>query len=178
MSRMSRRGMTLLELVVAMAVGMLVVTVSARALHQSWQAREQVRTEVDRLAAARGAFLLLTRELEQARPGDLRVERRPGLATPRLETGSDVPMPLLVSYQVREQVLRRRERLRFAAHDDTRDVALLGGVREFDVRCLADGEWHASWDRPALPEAFHVTLELTDDVHLDTIIVPVAAGSG
>lgn len=178
MSRTSRRGMTLLELVVAMAVSMLVVVVAAQALHQSWETRDHVRAESDRLAAVRGVFLLLTRELEQARPGDLRVERPPGALSPRLETGHDVPTPLLISYQVRDQVLRRRERLRFAARDDTRDVALLTGVRAFGVQCLADGEWHASWDRPTLPEAFRVTLELSDDVHLATTIVPVTRGSG
>ena len=174
---MSRRGMTLLELVVAMAVGLLVVAVSSRAVLQSRDARDRVQVESDRLAAARSALLLLMRELEQSRPGDLRVERAPRAAAPRVHAGIDVPEPLLVSYRVRDETLLRRERLRFAARDDSREIALLGGVRAFDVRCLADGEWHASWDRPALPDAYRVRLELEDDVRLATIVVPVTGES-
>jgi type II secretory pathway component PulJ len=170
--------MTLLELVVAMAVGLLVVTVSARAVRQSWDARDRVRAESDRLATARAAFLLVTRDLEQTRPGDLRVERRPGALAPHLDTSADVPAPVLVSYRVRDHVLSRRERLRFSARAETEEIPLLGGVRAFDVRCLADGEWHAAWDRPALPEACRVTLELPDDLRLETLVIPAAREGG
>jgi prepilin-type N-terminal cleavage/methylation domain-containing protein len=175
---MNRRGLTLLELLVAMAVGMLVLTVSAQAVRQSWQTREHVRAESDHLAAARAAFQLLTRDLEQARPGDLRIERRAGTAAPRLTTGADVPAPVLASYRVYDRTLWRRERLRLAVRADAPEIPLLTGVVDLDVRCLADGEWQATWDRPTLPEAFHVTLQTDDDVRLETIVVPATRGNG
>jgi len=172
MTRPSTRGMTLLELIVALAITLVVATICTQTLRHGWTARTALRRHADALASARAVLLGIAGEIERALPGELRVARRDSHAAPTVEIGNDAPDPVHVSYRVDVTVLRRAEWLRFAVPDHVAtEISLLSDVRRFDVHCLADDEWHDVWERQSLPDAVRITLEI-ENRRLSTVVVP------
>jgi general secretion pathway protein J len=187
----SQAGMTLLELIVAMAIFALVATAGYTALQQGIQVQERLqasRTFWQRLDTVMG---LMATDLGQARDlaprGSTRAWSRAfqGREVPgsggegrlfRLIRGGhtafrDGPISpyLRVAYRVRETTLYRVSWPRLDAPDglEGREVALMGGIQRVSARYLGGGnQWTDRWPPPAGGQADFPALPRAVEVSL------------
>ena len=193
---MNRRGVTLLETLVALALTALVLGVLSRSLAGAARSRTAATTESERLSAARTILLRLAAEVEAA-VGEtgIAVEPEAGVGAAsgsrlRLTTvvRTDASSPAAsdrraVSYEVdpAAAVLVRRERTAPLPADapEPEPLAVLTGVRRLAVRCSDGAAWRGRWDAAALPRAVELVLHVDDGaggVEELATTVPVALG--
>lgn len=174
------RGLTLIELTVALAVFAVLGLLSWRALSHTSAQQAMISAELQRWRDIGRAVLRVETELLQIAPPVL-VEgphAPPVLAWRRLPVEGDHELHLLVVEGGRESVRRvgfrfTNERLEWVRwpgrlpEGDAGSVLLLDGVRAVQWRFLRQGRLLAGWpaDDPAagaLPQAIELELELAD----------------
>ena len=174
---MSRRGVTLLETLLALALTALILGTLSRSLAGAARSRSAAGTESDRVSAARTVLLRLAAEIEAAVP-ETGMAVDPGLgpdSTPRLRVTALVRSDpgtspasdrRSISYEVDRTtgVLVRRERAAPApeAGPPPEPLAVLAGVRRLAVRCFDGTEWRTRWDADVLPRAVEIALGVDD----------------
>jgi prepilin-type N-terminal cleavage/methylation domain-containing protein len=169
----ARRGYTLVEVVVALAITALVMTALTGTVTASLRARAAAVVTLDRAAAVRTLLAHLERELTTALPEGFVVSADPQAL--RFTGGAEPGARLL--YTLDGGTLVRRVEPRFAVADAVPGppVAMLPGVLGFDVRILEHGEWTASWSGRVPPPAVRITLALDDGERFETV-VPIPTG--
>jgi prepilin-type N-terminal cleavage/methylation domain-containing protein len=191
-----RRGFTLLETVVALAITALVLTALWGAVARAAAARRRTEERAERTALARGVLLRVAGELagavaasDPAAPERFVVvppaDGLPGWSELRFATARAE----LVAYRVQAEsatrgVLVRRAASRFAPPDagEPAPVALLAPIRTFGVRCFDGAEWRRSWSVPGVPRAVELTLAVDDgaggtDVLTTSVALPLGGAS-
>jgi type II secretory pathway component PulJ len=174
---MSRRGVTLLETLLALALTALLLGTLSRSLAGAARSRSAAGAESDRISAARTVLLRLAAEIEAAVP-ETGMAVDPGLgpdSTPHLRVTALVRSDpgtspasdrRSISYEVDRTagVLVRRERAAPAPEDGPppAPLAVLAGVRQFAVRCFDGTEWRTRWDADVLPRAVEIALGVDD----------------
>lgn len=188
---MRRRGVTLLEALVALAATALVLSALWDAVARTAVARERATARAEQMAAARAALLRVAGELAAALPaeGAAAPERfvvtEPARGGPpwtalRFATGADDPR--LVTYRVEPGpgggVLTRRSISRFAppAAAEPSGLVLVAGVRAFSVRCSDGLGWTTAWTGAGLPRAVEIGLALAEGAPLTTTVTLPSGG--
>jgi prepilin-type N-terminal cleavage/methylation domain-containing protein len=172
------RGFTLLETLIALAIGGLILTAAYTAVVRAAAARDGATRRMADVAHARLALLEMARTLESAAP-------RPfGADAAELRIALGEPEPRLVRYALDGAKLIENRTVPFAAaggaavDDRGRPRVLLDGVEAFTVRCFADGAWTDGWRGTDAPRAVELTLRVADGEELRTrIVLPLSRGS-
>jgi prepilin-type N-terminal cleavage/methylation domain-containing protein len=167
------RGFTLLETLLALAIGGLVLTAAYHAVVRAAAARDGAVERTAGVTAARRALLEVARTVETATP-------RPFAAgASELRLAHVDPEPVAVRYALEGGQLVERRTPAFAAGDDagSRRV-LLDGVAAFTVRCFDGGAWTPGWDGAAAPAAVELALRTADGEALRTRVALPLAGGG
>lgn len=177
---MRRRGFTLLEAVVALALAALVLTALYGAVGRAAAARTRGAASADRMAAARTLLLGLAAELEAAlvpSAADRLVVAAPPAAGPpwsslrfvafRGGPAAHADDVRRLTYRVEGAlpgVLVRRSTDLLAPRGvaEPPGVALVEGVRAFRVRCFDGATWTAAWSGTELPRAVEVAIAVDD----------------
>jgi prepilin-type N-terminal cleavage/methylation domain-containing protein len=168
------RGFTLLETLLALAIGGLVLTAAYSAVVRAAAARDGATRRTAGVARARLALLDMTRTIESAalRPfradaGELRV----ALADPE---------PRLVRFALDGSRLIEQRTNPFATAnaDPGPSRVLADGVQAFTVRCFDDGAWTDGWRGTDAPRAVELTIRVADGEELRTrVVLPLGGGS-
>lgn len=196
---MTRRGFTLLETVVALACATIVLTALYGAVLRTTAAEQRATAHADRVAAARGALLILASELEAAPASDRVPEFRVTAAdgapwqSLRFVTGARGPavaaddLPV-VEYRIvpdgaaRGALVRvETPRLGAPAASGEEPPPLVDAVRRLQIRCFDGRTWSSTWHETALPRAVEVALGVDDgaggvDEVATTVTIPAAGG--
>jgi len=175
------RGMTLIELLVALTVMSLLAVMAWRGSFQAIAGEQRLAAELDRWQALERTLELIEQDLQALVSPDSR--RHPGLAAclearstdrlpePASRPGSELRLLVLapdggIRRVAWRQVDERVEWLRWPLDDGAataqRDV-VLDGVRSLSWRYLADGRYIGCWPNAAndrLPAAVALTLEV------------------
>lgn len=179
---MRRRGFTLLETLVALAITALVLAALGGAVVRAASARARASRAAERTAAGRTVLLRLAAELEAARAteGQFMVDTTAEapwsavrfVTAARVSGTSGAASDLHeVAYRVEPEPARpdlgalvRRAAVRPepAEAPVPPGVPLLGGLREFRVRSFDGGEWRTAWSPGRLPRAVEITLAMDD----------------
>jgi len=193
---MSRRGFTLLETLVALAIGALVLAALYGAVARAASTRDRAATRAEQMAVARTLLLRMGSEIEAALGADepLSAERfvvvgpregAPPWWTLRFVSAAGDELRLL-GYEVEAAAagpgtLVRRSAGRFAAGDSAMRTPVAGAVHRFEVRCFDGAEWRTAWTRPGVPRAVALALDVDDGLggveQLATTVVLATAGS-
>jgi prepilin-type N-terminal cleavage/methylation domain-containing protein len=187
----SRRGFTLLETLVALALTAIVLGALAGTVRRAAVARAQAMAAADRVGIARTVLLRLAAEVEAARAPaaawDAFAVEMPARERPwsrlRLSTAAPVGLHALV-YGVEAD--RRRPEVGILVRGDGPPGApdparhpLLEGVRAFRVRCFDGHTWQTAC-AGTLPRALEVGLAIEDGrggvEELAVTVAPAAAG--
>jgi len=170
---MKRRGTTLLETLLALAITALVLAALTGFGARTRAARIHATAAAERVALARTVLLRLTAELESARPAGARVTTAldTGWSTLELTTTTRDAQPLpandahRIDYRVDASegsaVLVRRESTRPQTTDPPEDP-LLDHIERFRVRCFDGQTWSETWAGGPLPAAVEVQLAFGD----------------
>ncbi len=180
------RGMTLLEVLVALAVFALVAAMAYGGLNAASRSAQGVRVQTDNLRELQGTMLMLGLDLRQMVDRPIRDNYGSGEAALLVANGGESRLSLTrggyrnpaalarsgvqrVAYRLEDGILYRDSWavLDRAQDSEPRSTALLHGVSELSLRLLdANNEWHDSWppytDEGAavpLPRALELTLE-------------------
>ena len=167
------RGFTLLETLLALAIGGLVLGVAYAAVVRAASARDQAVGRGREVADGRRALLELAHGLEAAAP------RRLAADAHTLRFLQAEPEPVTVSYEMDGTRLVRRRASAFAAARDEAGEAsvVLDGVKTFAVRCFDRGEWVTGWSRDSSPRALELALGLEAGEELRTrVVLPLGGG--
>ena len=160
---MTRRGFTLLETLVALAVTAVILAALAGTLRRAVAARAHATEAADRLAETRAILLRLAHELEAAASSEtdrlvLTSGSTLGFTTLAAERGD----PRVLAYRVERGALVRQDRSRFAPSDAGDITTVLDRVRTFHVRCFDGATWTGDWAAPRLPRAVELVLGVDD----------------
>ena len=168
------RGFTLLETVLALAIGGLILTAAYGAVVRAASARDGATRRTANVARARLALLEMGRAIESASP-------RPfSASTTELRIALGDPEPRLVHYALDDSRLVEDRTIPFAAGgaaptEPGASRVLLDGVQAFRVRCFGDGAWTDGWRGTDAPRAVEVTLRVADGEELRTrILLPLS----
>jgi len=169
----TRRGYTLVEVTVALAITALVMTALASTVSESLRARTAATATLGRVTTARTVLLHLERELATALPEGFSVSASP--AALRFTGGTEPGSRL--TYLVDGGALVRRTEPRFATADTPAGatMALVDGVTALDLRALDGEAWTTTWAAPEPPRAVRIELTLDDGQALE-IVIPIATG--
>jgi prepilin-type N-terminal cleavage/methylation domain-containing protein len=171
-----RRGFTLLEAVVALAVTAVVLIVLQRATGDAARARTGLAHQIEERGALRAGLVHLVREVGLAQAGTLRLERAATTGSPVLTFAVETPEPAVVRYRLVEGGLERTEQPRFAlAPPAAPGTLLLAGVHGLETRVRDGDGWHETWDAPRAPTLLALEFELASGERFGTT-VPLAAG--
>jgi len=173
-----RRGSTLLETLVALAIAALVLTAVYGAVTRAAEARERGTRRAERLATSRTLLLRIAGEIEGALAAPERFvvapppDEGPPWSALRFATFAGGPRTpgdvSLVAYRVEPTgttaALVRRSATRFAPADapEPPGLAVLEGVTAFRVRCFDGDAWTPAWRAPGLPRAVEVVIDIDD----------------
>jgi type II secretory pathway component PulJ len=166
-----RRGVTLLETLVALGLTALLLGTLSRSIAGAARSRAAAGTASDRISAARTVLLRLAAEIEAAVPETgIVLEPSAGLRVTAMVRSDPGASPAsdrrTITYGVDRAagVLVRRERAAPARDDEppAEPLAVLGGARRFSVRCFGDAEWQTRWDAEVLPRAVELVLGIDD----------------
>ena len=173
-----RRGFTLLEVVVALAITATSLAVLQRATADALRARARVETDVQRRGAIRATLAHLLQELARAVPGTLHIARPAATRDPLLEFALDEPAPELVRYRLVEHRLERTTSPRFGLGEaSARPLPLLAGVQRLTVRGRDADGWHEAWDDRRVPVAIAFDLTLDSGESFATSVPLLAGGT-
>ena len=167
------RGFTLLETLLALAIGGLVLGAAYAAVVRAASARDQAVARGHEVYAGRQALLEVAHALQAAAP------RRLSADTHTLRFVQPEPEPVALTYEMDGTRLVERRVSPFAATRDDAGTtrALLDGARAFGVRCFDKGDWVAGWSRDAAPRALELTLALADGEEFHTrVVLPLGSG--
>lgn len=185
MAASNRRGFTLLELLLALAITGLVLAAAYTTLFSLSRAQETAASGMEQRRALRNSLDLMRRELSSVliAAGDQRlgfvVQDRDfygkqastmqyaTLAPPADNTSSDL---IRVRYQAVEQeagnlVLQRTGQGLFSTKELSGGYPLLDGLEGFLVECYDGGRWVKTWDtalNTILPKLVRVTITLQE----------------
>ena len=173
---MRRRAFTLLEAVVALAIGVVVLSALYAAVARVAAARERATAHAERLGSARSVLLRMATELEAAVGSDDPAAPERFVVVAPSEQGAisselrfATADATLVSYRVDPPNDRPGRLVRHAASRFTPPgspepdpVGAVDGVGRFRVRCFDGHAWRAAWTQPGLPRAVEVALALDD----------------
>jgi len=190
---MRRRAFTLLEAVVALAIGVVVLSALYAAVARGAAARERATAHAERLGSARSVLLRMATELEAAVGSDDPAAPERFVVVAPSEQGAisselrfATADATLVSYRVdppndRPGRLVRRAASRFRAPDSPEPdpIGAVDGVGRFRVRCFDGRAWRAGWAQPGLPRAVELALALDDGAGASeelttTVAIPTA----
>ena len=167
------RGFTLLETLLALAIGGLVLGAAYAAVVRAASARDQAVARGHEVNAGRQALLEVAHALQAAAP------RRLSADTHTLRFVQPEPEPVALTYEMDgTRLVERRVSLFAATRDDAGTTRpLLDGARAFGVRCFDKGDWVAGWSRDAAPRALELTLALADGEEFHTrVVLPLGSG--
>jgi len=198
------RGVTLLELLVALAVFAVIGASAYTALFSVLDAREATQRQAERLAAVQRTLDALMRDLRQAVDRPVRsiepAKRAPLLAQRGQQSllaltrggwsnPADLPRSTLarVTWSLRDGSLRRRISPRPDARPNRRQRPARVYLREVEAVALrfrnGDGNWQQQWpplntDSAAagLPRAVEVTITLADWGEIRRLVAMVGGG--
>ena len=168
-----RRGFTLVETAVALAVTAVVLVALATAVPATLRANAVATARLEQAAAARSFLLHLERELATALPEPFVLAARP---TPRLEfTGGTEPGRRL-AYGVEHGAIVRRTTPRFApANVQAPGVPLLRDVDTVALEAFDGRDWVAAWHASTPPEAVRLRIRFADGERWDAVAaIPTA----
>lgn len=169
----SERGFTLLETLLALAIGGLVLGAAYAAVVRAAAARDGAVARTAGVAGARRALLEVAQALETAVP-------RPFAASEReLRLAHADPEPRLVRYALEGTQLVERRSSPFAAASAAAAPprVLLDDVRAFTVRCFDGGAWTGGWTGEAAPRAVELAIRAGDGEELRTrVVLPLGGG--
>ena len=172
--RSSQHGFTLLETLLALAIGGLVLTAAYGAVVRAAAARDGATRRTADVARARVALLDMARAVESASPRPFAA----GAAELRIALGD--PEPRLVRYALDGSRLVEERSVPFAARgaDPGPSRVLLDGVQAFGVRCFGDGGWTDGWRGTDAPRAVELAIRVADGEELRTrVVLPLSGGS-
>lgn len=167
-------GLTLVELVVALAVFAILGTLTWRGTAQLVDGGAAVDRELARWREIGRALHLIESELMQVVAPAAAAGAAPPLRWTESGGHRELELLGLAGGGIPERIAFRHigERIEWRrrpdAHDDaaTETDVLLDGVAALSLRFLADGRWSEQWPRPgtaaALPRAVELRLALTD----------------
>lgn len=195
MTSITRRGFTLIEILIALSILSVIATLGYRALASLTDSEVQLTAEAARWQALDGMFARLEADLRQALPRESRVgeaRREPGWlaevdgagntelrvsrAGPEFEPDPGAAGQR-IGYRLRDATVEVRywPHLDQSAATVSQDYALASGVAEFRVTFLdAAGAWWQRWPAPgevALPRAVRLDLVLADGTRIDRLLV-------
>ncbi len=168
----SERGVTLLETLLALAIGGLLLTAAATAVVRSAEAAKRATARTRSAAAARSVLLDMAGTVAAAAPRPFAAGRD------WLRLALTEPMPMLRAWSVEDGALVVREAHPFAHPDAASTRTQLEGVAGFEVRCFDGGAWVAGWSDPTAPRAVELGLRLADGEALRTRVLLATGGGG
>jgi prepilin-type N-terminal cleavage/methylation domain-containing protein len=168
------RGFTLLETLLALAIGGLVLTAAYTAVVRAAAARDGATRRTAGAAAVRRALLEVTRDLETA------ATRPFSAGAGELRVAQNDPEPHLVRWSLdgRRLVAQRAPAFAAASTAGGAPRVVLDGVQAFTVRCFDGGTWVTGWRAETAPRAVEVALRLDDGEELRTRVVLPLGGGG
>lgn len=176
-ARPKRRGFTLLELLVALAAGVLLLSVAGGVVARMADARDALARRAHTLGSARSALWLLRDELAEHRPGTLRIARDGSGDGPVVSFERDAPAPVRIVYEVERGRLVRVERDRAHPGAPGHRSVVTAGVRDFDIEALTDAAgWRRTWETSSRPRALTVALDCAGAPRLAVTVVPLVGG--
>lgn len=193
MTRVSSRGFTLVEILIALAILSVISTLGYRALASLTDSEVQLTAEAARWRALDGLFARLEADLRQALPREVRVgeTREPGWlaevdsagntelrlarAGPEFELDPGAPGQR-IGYRLRDASVE----VLYWPHLDQPPAAvpqnhmLAAGIVEFRATFLdAAGAWRQRWPAPgeaAIPRAARIELALADGTRVERLL--------
>jgi prepilin-type N-terminal cleavage/methylation domain-containing protein len=163
----SERGFTLLETLLALAIGGLVLGAAYTAVVRAAAARDGAVARTAGVASGRRVLLEMARTIESAAPSPFMASER------QLQIAAGDPEPRLVAYGLEGTRLLERRTSPFAASsaEAAPPRVLLDDVRDFTVRCFDGGAWTSGWNSESAPRAVELTLQAGDGEALRTRVV-------
>ena len=169
----SERAFTLLETLLALAIGGLLLTAAYAAVVRAAVVRDAAIRQTAGPAAARRALLEMARTLEAA-------ARRPFTADAHMvRVLRPEPEPRLVRYAVDGQRLVETQESAFAIPGSVAAPSrvLLNSVHAFSVKCFEGGAWVDGCRGDAAPPAVELSLQIADgDVLRTRVLLPLGGG--
>lgn len=174
--QVGRRGLTVLEALLALGLTALLVSTTAGIVAQTAGVRGGLGRRTAALDAARTALWILRDDLALHRPGTLRVERQ-GAGAPEISFERDEPEPLRVTYRLARGRLQRETRHRLRVAPRPRRTTVTDAVRLLDVAILGETGWTDTWTAPTPPRAVTLTLDRTGAPRLTVTVAPLLGGN-
>jgi len=187
--RISQRGMTLIEILIAMSVFAILAALAYGGLNSVLNTRDAISNEADRLSDMQRSFARLGRDFEQAAPRSIRDIH--GDSQPAMQSGGelDEDTQLVVEFTLGGKRLlpgqqrSRLQRVAYALKDDkllrlnwnvldrAQDsqpyiTEILSGVEAADIQFLDEaGQWLSGWpDNGQLSSGLPLAIEVRIDV--------------
>ena len=195
-----QRGFTVIELMMALAISALLLTVVYRTFNSAEQARTMINSgnaahHVVRVISSRIGRELQSLQFRAADPGS-RFRNSFDTGTQRLEFSSSASTPLATQPGLPSQIVYR---LRPAGNDEQgplvlerseqsaltigtpRPLKLVDGISSLSFQFFSNGQWSDDWDSDqtrTLPQAVAMTLEREGDDLTFRTAWPIAAFGG
>jgi prepilin-type N-terminal cleavage/methylation domain-containing protein len=171
---MNRRGFTLVETTLALAITATVLAALATAIPTALDARRSAHARLDRATTLRAVLVHVDRELAGALGEGFAVGDG-AQASLRFVGGADPGHQL--AYRIEAGALVRRTTPRGAPPPDhgTAPTLLVPGVLAGRFEAFDGSDWHAAWHATSPPLALRVHLTLDDGSRLERVIA-IATG--
>jgi prepilin-type N-terminal cleavage/methylation domain-containing protein len=167
------RGFTLLETLLALAIGGLLLTAAYAAVVRAAAARDASLQRTGGVVGARRALLEMASTLETS------AGQRFGADAHAVHVVQPEPEPRLVRYALDGSRLVESTESAFAAPGTAASSrrVLLDAVEDFRVRCFDGGDWTEGWNRQTAPRAVELMLRTANGEELRTrVLLPLGGG--
>ena len=195
-----QRGFTVIELMMALAISALIMTVVYRSFNSAEQVRSRIESGNSSHHVSRVLSSRIGRELQslQFRPGksenSFRNSNQSGVLSLEFSSSASTPLstqpglPSRIVYRLRpaagdEQgpfVLDRSEQSALTI-GTARALRMVDGISSLSFRFFSAGQWSDDWDSDqtgSLPQAVSMTFELQDEEITFRTAWPIAAFGG